>query len=170
RRRRSADRSHRLPARPGRTVSPMAPTHTETSIRALNPSDAEAYRALRLEALATAPEAFSSSYEEEQALSLDDFRGRIRTSGPGVIFGAFAGADLVGIAAFMVLDRVKQRHKGALLGLFVQPQWRSRGLGKALVTHVIAHAAKHVRVLRVTAVTVNERARQMYHRLGFVPY
>ena len=60
------------------------------SIRPLQPSDAQAYRDLRLEALRTSPEAFGSSYEEEAPLSLGTIAARIPTSGPNAIFGAFA--------------------------------------------------------------------------------
>src|SRR5262245_41029486 len=67
----------------------------DVTIRALDPADVEAYRALRLEALATSPDAFSSSHEEEVALSLEAFRARIPTAGRSAIFGAFAGAELV---------------------------------------------------------------------------
>jgi len=142
----------------------------DVTIRALDPADVEAYRALRLEALATSPDAFSSSHEEEVALSLEAFRARIPTAGRSAIFGAFAGAELVGMAGFAANERVKQRHKGTLVGLFVQPQWRRRGLGERLVRHVMAHAAKHVLLLQATVVTSNHPARRMYRRLGFVAY
>src|SRR5215204_5554105 len=46
------------------------------SIRPLLPSDAQAFRELRLEALANHPEAFSSSYEESP-LGLEEFQARI---------------------------------------------------------------------------------------------
>ena len=148
----------------------MATPDGTVAIRALVPSDVEAYRALRLEALATSPEAFSSSHEEEATLSLENFRARIPTAGCSAIFGACAGAELVGMAGFAANERLKQRHKGTLVGLFVRPQWRGRGVGEQLVRHVIAHAAKHVLVLQATVVTSNHSARQMYHGLGFVPY
>src|SRR5215218_2525104 len=47
------------------------------SIRPLLPSDAQAFRELRLEALSNHPEAFSSSYEEELPSSLEEFQARI---------------------------------------------------------------------------------------------
>jgi RimJ/RimL family protein N-acetyltransferase len=139
-------------------------------IRALIPPDAEAFRALRLEALATAPEAFASSCAEESAHSVEWFRSRIPTDGPNAIFGAFHGSDLVGMAGFAVSDRAKSRHKGMMWGVFVRPDWRGRGLGKALVRRVIEHAAEHVMVLQAAVVTTNDGARRVYHQLGFVPY
>lgn len=150
-----------------------ATTHGMTapvSIRPLLPTDAEAYRALRLEALAANPEAFGSSYEEEAPLSLETIRARIPVLGPNAIFGAFAGESLVGMAGFAVYDRKKASHKGLMWGVYVQAQWRGRGLGKQLVQRVIAHAAQHVIVLEAAVGLTNESARRTYHALGFKPY
>jgi ribosomal protein S18 acetylase RimI-like enzyme len=145
-------------------------TLNDVRIRVLAPSDAASYRALRLEALATAPEAFSSSHEEESALPAETFRDRIPRAGPSAIFGAFDAARLVGMAGFVANPRLKQRHKGALWGVFVQPQWRKRGIGERLVRHVVEHAADHVLVLQATVTMSSHDARRLYQRLGFVAY
>src|SRR5690242_2532938 len=110
-------------------------------IRIIEPSEAQAFRGLRLEALATCPEAFESSYEEEATLSVETIRTRIPASGPNAIFGAFAGDDLVGMAGFAVYDRMKASHKGLMWGVFVKPEWRGRRLGRELVQNVINHAS-----------------------------
>lgn len=140
------------------------------ALRRLGPPDAEAFRALRLEALAAAPEAFGSSHEEEAALPPETFRARLPDAGPSAVFGALAGDRLVGMAGFLANGRVKQRHKGLLWGVFVRPAWRRRGLGERLVRQVIAHAAEHVLLLQASVVTSNRAARRIYGRLGFVPY
>lgn len=142
----------------------------QTLIRTLEASDAQAYRDLRLEALSLSPEAFGSSYEEEASLPIETFRARIPASGPNAIFGAFAGDTLVGMAGFAVYDRKKASHKGQMWGVYVQAQWRGRGLGKRLVQRVIEHAAQHVIVLEAAVVLTNEGARHTYHALGFKPY
>ncbi len=43
-------------------------------IRILNETDAIVYRALRLEGLKNCPEAFGSSFEEEQHYTIDIFK------------------------------------------------------------------------------------------------
>ena len=139
-------------------------------IRRLGPSDAEAYRALRLGALAQAPEAFGASHEEEAAYPMDIIRARLPESGPSAVFGGFAGGRLVGMAGFLANDRIKQRHKGVLWGVFVQPGYRTHGLGEQLVRRVIEHAAAHVVLLHATVVTSNRAARRLYARLGFREY
>lgn len=144
-----------------------APTfHT----RRLVPADAEAFRALRLEALSTAPEAFGSSPEEEAARPMDVVRARLADTGPDAVFGAFAGDDLVGMAGFVLSQGIKKRHKGLLWGVFVRAQWRDRGTGEQLVRAVIDHARSHALLLQASVVTTNGSARRVYDRLGFVPY
>jgi RimJ/RimL family protein N-acetyltransferase len=139
-------------------------------IRPLEPSDARAFRDLRLEALATSPEAFGSSYEEEAPLPLETIRSRIPSSGPNAIFGAFAGERLVGMAGFAVYDRLKASHKGVMWGVYVQADWRGQGLGRRLVQHVIEHASQHAIMLEAAVGLTNESARRTYHALGFKPY
>lgn len=139
-------------------------------IRALAPSDAEAFRALRLEALGSAPQAFSSSYEEQAHQPPEWFRARIPDGGSNALFGAFSAEGLVGMAGFFVQEGAKQRHKGTLWGVYVTPGFRARGLATSLVQQVIAHAAQHVLILQATVWLENQPARRVYQRLGFVPY
>jgi GNAT superfamily N-acetyltransferase len=148
----------------------MESRNADITIRALDAPDTEAYRALRLAALATSPEAFGSSYEEEAELSLDSFRDRVVSSGRNVIFGAFADGHLVGMAGFVADEKIKKRHRGTLWGVFLMPDWRGRGLGDRLMRRVVEHATEHVLILQVSVVSTNQKARQAYTRLGFVPY
>jgi GNAT superfamily N-acetyltransferase len=148
----------------------MQSDNTNIMIRALGVPDAEAYRELRLTALATSPEAFGSSYEEESELSLDSFRARVVPTGRNVIFGTFAADRLVGMAGFVADEKVKKRHKGTLWGVFLMPEWRGRGLGDRLVRRVVDHATEHVLILQANVVTTNQKARETYARLGFVAF
>ena len=80
----------------------MASIPDALPIRALTPDDVEAFRALRLEALSSSPQAFGSSYEEEAALSLDVFRARMLAPAPHIVFAAIAeDGALAGAAAFL---------------------------------------------------------------------
>lgn len=58
-------------------------------IRTLTPSDAEGYRALRLQSLQQHPEAFLSSYESEVKLSIETTRIRLDSSDEHFTLGAF---------------------------------------------------------------------------------
>ncbi len=138
-------------------------------IRILEPSDAQAFRNLRLEALASAPEAFGASHEEEVSLPIETIRMRLSSS-PNAVFGAFADDTLIGMAGFAVHERVKARHKGVMWGVYVKPAWRGHRVGNALVERVIAHASRHVIMLEAAVGLTNDGARRTYHGLGFKPY
>jgi len=138
-------------------------------IRTLEPPDAEEFRKLRLEALTVAPEAFGASYEEDAALSLDTIRARL-SAHPNVVFGAFADHALIGMAGFVVYDRMKARHKGLLWGVYVKAEWRGHQVGKRLVQCVLDHASRHVMILEAAVGLANDGARRTYHGLGFKPY
>jgi RimJ/RimL family protein N-acetyltransferase len=143
---------------------------TDIVIRLLEPSDAPAFQELRLHALASNPEAFGASYEEEASLPIEIVRSRLSPSGPNAVFGAYAGDRLVGMAGFAVYERVKASHKGVMWGVFVRPEWRGHKAGKALVRRVIEHASRHVIILEATVSLANESARRTYHGLGFKAY
>ncbi|MCV3239079.1 GNAT family N-acetyltransferase [Mesorhizobium sp. ZC-5] len=139
-------------------------------IRPLTEVDADAFRALRLTALQDTPEAFGSSYQEEVDQPREFFVARAAPQDPSVTFGAFAGTRLVGTAGLSVSNRLKEKHKAYMWGVFVLADFRGRGVGRELVQQIIDKAAGNVRVLQCSVVTAQEATRRMYHKMGFVPY
>jgi ribosomal protein S18 acetylase RimI-like enzyme len=142
----------------------------QVEIRRLTEADADAFRVLRLAGLQETPEAFGSSYEEEATWPREHFVARAAPQAPSATFGAFVGGLLVGIAGLAVSNRLKQRHKGYMWGIFVRADFRGQGLGRQLVRQVIDTAPGHVRILQCSVVTAQEATRRMYHSMGFVPY
>jgi ribosomal protein S18 acetylase RimI-like enzyme len=139
-------------------------------VRRLVVADAQALRHLRLEALQVAPEAFNSSYEEEAARPFEWFESVATGPDRNAMFGVFHDGALVGMAGFVAGERLKEHHKGTLVGVYVQPPFRRRRLARRLVEAVIAHAAQHVRVLNATVGVGNPSARALYRDLGFATY
>jgi ribosomal protein S18 acetylase RimI-like enzyme len=140
-------------------------------VRALRAEDAAQWRRLRLEALRTCPTAFATSYEELSLQDVEAFASHIPPpGGPNVLFGAFRGEALSGSAGFRVYTPLKQRHKGQLWGVYVDPSLRGRGAGAALVRAVIERARTHVAVLQLSVQVDNAPARALYRQLGFVAY
>ena len=138
-------------------------------VRRLSTLDAVSYRDLRLDGLLAHPEAFSASWEEESAHPLTWFEDRLDRN---VIFGAGPAQSSVlsGVVGFYVLNSPKQKHKGVLWGMFVQPNARRTGLGRSLVTRVIEHARQTVEEVRLTVVAANTAAVRLYERAGFERY
>lgn len=139
------------------------------TIARLGAADAEDYRALRLEGLRQSPGAFSSSWEEENVRPLDDFAARLERN---VIFGArqTGTAILQGVAGFYVREQNKARHKGVLFGMYVRPDARGTGMGRALVAQVIECAATMVEEVTLTVGADNASAIRLYARAGFEQY
>jgi ribosomal protein S18 acetylase RimI-like enzyme len=140
---------------------------SEIAIRRLQPDDAEAYRAIRLEALERSPEAFGSMFEVEAAHPLDFFAERLRSN---AVFGAWVGGNLLGIAGFRREAGPKHRHKGALWGVYLTPAGRGTGMARALIEQLIEHAREHVELLQLVVVSTNAPARRLYANLGFAEY
>ena len=138
-------------------------------IRILDSQNAERFQELRLHGLRTAPEAFGSSYEEEADLAIEEVRRRLDDR-PNAVFGAFADGELIGMAGFAGNTKVKQRHKGLLWGVYVDPRWRGHQLGKRLTQAVIDHARLHVDTLHATVMASNISARTLYLSLGFTVF
>jgi GNAT superfamily N-acetyltransferase len=140
---------------------------TPIQIRRLTEADAAAYRAIRLEGLRDSPEAFGSTFEAENEHLLEWFANRLANA---EVFGAFRGADLLGVAGLFIEPGPKVAHKARLWGMYVQPATRNEGLGRSLAEAVIAAARKRVEMLQLAVVSGNESARQLYLHLGFVEY
>ncbi len=140
------------------------------TIRLLNGADAQAYRAIRLEALRTAPDAFASSFEEESARPLETFRQRLDGKQGGFTFGAIAGSgEIVGTAGGVRKDRLKTRHKLLLVGVYVQPAWRGKRLGEHLIDRVLQHARElgDIKLVQLKVAIDNRPACALYERMGF---
>jgi len=140
-------------------------------IRRLQPSDARAYRELRLRALREHPEAFTSSYEEEEPKPMEITRKRLRASASVKMWGAFLASGLVGMVGLDRETRAKNRHKATLVAMYVAPEAARRGIGRALVDALLAEArACGVESLILTVTQGNNAARELYARAGFTTF
>ncbi len=126
--------------------------------------DEAALRALRLEALADAPEAFGSTYEREYGRTMEDWR---RWLAPGAIFILEHLDRPSGLVA-----GVRDPHDPAvthLMAMWVRAELRGSGAAEALVDAVVAWAAAEgAREVRLQVVKANDRARRCYERTRFV--
>lgn len=138
----------------------------EVSIRRLLPADAEAYRALRLSALAESPESFGSDVATESAAPIGNAAAVLES---GYVAGAFLNDRLVGIAGFRRLEREKTRHRGDIWGVYVAPRARRTGVGRRLMEHLIAYARTQVSQVHLSA-TADRPAVALYESLGFTRY
>lgn len=140
---------------------------SDLSIRLLNVEDALQLRNLRLFALRESPLAFTESYEELAQLEESDYVQRIRSSHN---FGAFCEGEMVGSMAYFVRPHLKQRHQGVLVGVYVMPDWRGKGVSGQLMAALTAHARTKVEMMVLQVSIENFAARHSYLNAGFQSY
>ena len=144
------------------------------NIRLLDDVDAQVYREVRLRALKNDPDSFGSTYEQEATRTVGDFIERIRHTKDQFTLGCFDESNtLVGIVNFARENRLKTAHKGNIYGMYIEPELRGRGLGKALLLALIERATREcegLEQIHLTVVSINESAKRLYSALGFEVY
>jgi ribosomal protein S18 acetylase RimI-like enzyme len=138
------------------------------TLRELTPTDAGAYRTLRLAGLRAFPFSFRTDYDEALAQPLAWAERRLATPGD-TFFGAFDGAALVGAVCLRTQEGRKVRHAAELKALVVDPDRQRQGIGRALLAHLLAHARTlgHIRQLTLTVSDGNTGAERLYDSFGF---
>lgn len=138
-------------------------------IRLLNPLDAGNYLNLRLEALQNNPEAFASSFDEEKDQAVEKYESRFQSE-DSYTFGAFEKGKLVGVITLVKEKLIKLSHKANIVAMYVSPEKRGLGIGKALVKEAIIKAGEwdDIEQVYLTVVTTNVTAKKLYISLGFV--
>src|SRR5262245_31316976 len=139
-------------------------------IRRLAEADAEAYRGVRLRALRDHPDAFGRAYEEAQSLEemVEEFRSR-HDGGSSFILGAFTAGEVLGTVGCSRDHGLKNRHKALIWGMYVAPEARGRGVGRALLEAAIerARAWPGLEQLTLGVAVHNQPARALYRECGF---
>jgi ribosomal protein S18 acetylase RimI-like enzyme len=140
-------------------------------VRRLTEDNLDVLWMMRLQALSDNPEAFGSTYEETVARGKGAFRHRLGQGDDVFYLGAFDDT-LIGIVGFFREEGTKNRHKGYLVSMYVLPERRGQGVGKALAQELIARAKQidGLEQLLLAVVTINHTASQLYRSLGFEVY
>src|SRR5262245_32742865 len=137
------------------------------SIRPAHRGEWERVRDLRLRSLQDAPEAFGSTLEEERAYGEPEWIGWIEgwEGATNILYVAEAGETWVGMAGG---SRTRGEPDGHLYGMWIDPAWRTRGVGSLLVHEVLRWAGSWGSRWVILGVTeTNEGAARFYERLGF---
>ena len=138
-------------------------------IRRLTPTDADAFQALRLAALKDTPSAFGSSYDEEKDFPPSTIKSRLAEKPDRGPFGAFEGEALVGLVALGRESMRKLAHKALIWGMYVKPEARGKGIGRALLLEALslARSVPEVKQVNLCVNASNEGAIRLYESAGF---
>ena len=140
------------------------------AVRRAVPEEWEALKEVRLAALRDSPDAFGSTHEHEARADAATWRGWITGEGwDGAVatFVAEEGARLLGMATAYRPD--DEPGTVWMFAMWVRPERRGHGIGRALVEAVVAHARSlgaEVVILRVTE--SNPAAIGLYASCGFI--
>ncbi|UCD49610.1 MAG: GNAT family N-acetyltransferase [Phycisphaerales bacterium] len=146
-------------------------------IRRVRANDGVLLRGVHLRMLADAPDAFSETLAEAQAMSAAQWDARAERFGSGakaVAFVALEAGEVVGfVAGFVGRFREKAMQWDVsdtvtLARAWVATEMRQQGIGRALAKSVEAWAAeKGAAVLEAQVTENNEAAIRFYAKLGF---
>lgn len=125
--------------------------------------DWQAWRRLRLRALSEAPYAFESTFEEWAHAPEERWRDRLNMPDSHNLVASIDGVA-VGMATGASFDGVYE-----LIGMWVAPAARGRGVGDALIAEVSRWATdRGADKLHLDVVVHNAHAIALYARHGFV--
>lgn len=134
------------------------------TVRPFAPGEATRLRTIRREALATDPQAFSSSLVEEWDMADDELEAWIEDS---LIIGAFSGQEAVGMAGLRRLSRHKVSHRAELWGVYLRPDWRGSGMLDRMLDVMVEVCDRGIRQFELNVVSSSPVALAAYRRNGF---
>jgi RimJ/RimL family protein N-acetyltransferase len=149
------------------------PPPPELLVRALGEADAQAYKALRDEALARHEEAFTSDAATEARRGAESYFARLGADASGgFTLGAWRGKRLVGAISCERDLRRKVRHVGHVVGTMVAPDEQGLGVGRELLRALIERARgdNELQLLTLSVTAGNQAAVRLYLRAGFARY
>ncbi len=140
------------------------------NVMTLNDTYFQQYRSLMLQAYQNDADAFTSTPAERELLPDAWWKNRLSSDdGLFLTVGAVDEDELVGVVGIEFTDRTKTRHKARLVGMYIRPAYRGKGLGKKLLDVVIRKARERavVQVLLLTVTQGNTDAVKLYQSAGF---
>ena len=137
-------------------------------VRRIRASEWRLLRSLRLEALQDSPLSYGSTHGREVQRSDREWRERAAAGGAGegeVAFVAIADGRWVGMARGHLDAPIAH-----LIAVYVTPEWRRRGIGRAVSVAVVGWARERRASTVVLSVSDwNDGARRVYESIGFAP-
>lgn len=138
-------------------------------IRRLLPTDAQIFQNFRLAALKDTPSAFGSSYEEEKDFPAVIIEGRLAIKPDRGPFGAFENENLIGLVALGRENMQKLSHKALIWGMYVAPDYRGKGIARALLDTALtlARSIPEITQVNLAVNAKNTAAIHLYASAGF---
>lgn len=136
--------------------------------RRLTPEDAEQYRELRLIALQTDADAFSTDFTEASERPLSATVNNLANPS-AVTFGAYDEGRLLAMMTLLRLSGKKTGHRAEVVAVYAAEEARGSGIAPELFNHLLAYAREDdgLEQLELAVNSANPRAIRFYERFGF---
>ncbi len=134
----------------------------------LKPVHAEIYVALRREMLIDSPWSFGAHATQDKASDIDHIRNSLSLP-YYAICGIIENNRAIAVTGVRREEAVKRRHIASVWGVYVTPEFRRKGLARAVVSHAIATARTwpDLESLHLSVSENSPKAQQLYESLGF---
>ena len=139
-------------------------------INVISEDNLDAYKAMRLTSLKDTPDAFGSTYDRELAFSNDIWKSRISPQGNTLHLLPLL-IEYDGINAGLASGAVHKQDSNSahLYQMWVAPEFRGKGLGKALLSRIKTWAEElHLEKVLLSVTTSNTNAFNLYKSFGFM--
>lgn len=139
-------------------------------IRKLQPHESAIYREVRLACLKNVPQYFGSTFEEEILNPKFMFETFIENDSPDhVMFGAFDDKRLIGITGFNRMARQRAMHRGEVVQVYVDSNYRGQNIGEKLIRRVLDYAfnLEGIEQVQLSVIANNQTAINLYEKIGF---
>lgn len=140
-------------------------------VRRLRVEEIGGYQRLRREMLVDSPWAFTASPDDDKARDASFLASSLGEEGNAILV-AVHGETIVAAAGVARDVRAKRKHVALLWGVYVDPAWRGKGVGRAVVGAAIefARGLKGLAKLQLAVSENAPEARAMYESLGFTAW
>ena len=143
------------------------------SIRRVRPDDDVLVRDVRLRALATDPLSFGSTHAREVAFGAAVWRERCLEQSAGDDAATWLALDErpieMGVGMVVVRRDRERAHVFGVYGMWVAPEARGAGVGRALLETALAWIRGRGTRVELSVTDRAASARRLYTRLGFAP-
>jgi ribosomal protein S18 acetylase RimI-like enzyme len=123
-----------------------------------------------LACLKKVPDYFGSTYEEEVLNPKLMFETFIENDSPDhFMFGALDEERLIGITGFNRMARQRAMHRGELVQVYVESNYRGQSIGEKLIRHVLEYVFTLVGIeqVQLSVIASNQNAIKLYEKIGF---
>jgi ribosomal protein S18 acetylase RimI-like enzyme len=123
------------------------------------------YRDLRLNAVLECPHAFGSTYEEELAVTPEDWQRRLNFN---MLFAQKDG-DIVGMIGAVIDGREKTKHTALIISFYVHESARNNGIGSLLLSKMLENLQNNpgIKKISLQVTTTQNAVVQLYKKFGF---